>query len=119
MTMSLSDPFSSFDSQPAGFPFQDFLEESDIGLRANFFSRPGTRGTPTRSRFFEGQFASIQNQFLGRLGAQIRGGQPPTTTFGGFLDAFDFNNFFASQPPAFRGQFPSRFSPRTRFLFQS
>ena len=103
--------------QPAGFPFEDFLEESDVGLRANFFSRPGTRGTPTRSRFFEDQFQTVQNEFLGRLGAQIRGGEAPSLTFGNFLDDFGFDNFFASQPPAFRGQFPSRFNPRTRHLF--
>ena len=59
--------------------FQDFLEESDVGQRANFFSRAGTGGTPTRTRFFENQFANIQNQFLGALGAQIRGGEQPTT----------------------------------------
>ena len=100
-------------------PFLDFLEESDVGQRALFFSRPGTRGTPTRSRFFENQFSSIQNRFLGALGAQIRGGEAPTLTGTQFLDTFDFNTFFAGQPPAFRGQFPSRFAPRTRFLFQS
>ena len=68
MTMSFDDPFSSSGSQPSGFPFQDFLEESDVGLRANFFSRPGTSGTPTRSRFFQNEFQNIQNLFLGRLG---------------------------------------------------
>ena len=98
-------------------PFQDFLEESDVGQRANFFSRAGTRGTPTRSRFFENQFASIQNQFLGALGAQIRGGEQPTLTFEGFLNDFSFNDAFIGAPPAFRGQFPSRFAPRTRFIF--
>ncbi len=103
--------------QPSGFPFQDFLEESDVGLRANFFSRPGTRGTPTRSRFFENQFATIQNQFLGALGAQIRGGEQPTLKFEDFLNDFDFQRAFLGAPPAQRGQFPSRFNPRTRSIF--
>ena len=105
--------------QPFENPFSEFLSDPDVGFRADFFSRPGTRGTPTRSRFFEDQFASVQNQFLGRLGAQIRGGEAPTLTGTQFLDTFDFNTFFAGQPPAFRGQFPSRFNPRTRHLFFS
>ena len=105
--------------QPFDNPFKDFLSDPDVGFRADFFSRPGTRGTPTRSRFFENQFNTVQNQFLGALGAQIRGGEAPTLTGTQFLDTFDFSNFFAGQPPAFRGQFPSRFAPRTRFLFNS
>ena len=98
-------------------PFQDFLGQDEIGRRASFFSRPGTRGTPTRSRFFEDQFSSIQNQFLGALGSQIRGGEAPTLTFESFLNDLDFNRTFLSAPPAFRGQFPSRFAPRTRTFF--
>lgn len=113
----LPNPFIGPAIEVTGNPFQDFLEESDVGQRANFFSRQGTRGTPTRSRFFENQFSTIQNQFLGALGAQIRGGEQPTLTFESFLNDFDLNTFFASQPPAQRGQFPSRFAPRTRTFF--
>ena len=105
--------------QPFENPFSDFLEFDETGRRASFFSRPGTGGTPTRTRFFENQFASIQNQFLGALGSQIRGGEAPTLTFGNFLDDFNFNDAFFGASPASRGQFPSRFAPRTRFLFQS
>ena len=100
-------------------PFSDFLSDPDVGFRADFFSRPGTRGTPTRSRFFEKEFSSIQNRFLGALGSQIRGGEAPTLTFGNFLDDFNFNDAFFGASPSARGQFPSRFAPRTRFLFQS
>lgn len=103
--------------QPFENPFLDFLGEDEIGRRASFFSRPGTRGTPTRSRFFENQFDTIQNQFLGQLGAQIRGGEAPTLTFEKFLGDFNFNREFLAAPPAFRGQFPSRFAPRTRSFF--
>lgn len=97
--------------------FQDFLEFDETGQRANFFSRPGTRGTPTRSRFFENRFSTIQNQFLGALGAQIRGGEAPTLSFENFLNDFNFNREFLAAPPASRGQFPSRFAPRTRTFF--
>ena len=105
--------------QPFDNPLIDFLSDPDVGFRADFFSRPGARGTPTRSRFFEDQFQTVQNQFLGQLGAQIRSGEAPTLTGTQFLDAFNFDDFFAGQPPAFRGSFPSRFNPRARHLFFS
>jgi len=97
--------------------FADFLESSPEGFRANLFSRPGVTSTATRSRFFSNQFEDIQNRFLGALGAQIRAGEQPTLTGEQFLNQFDPNRFFLSQPPAFRGQFPSRFNPRTRTFF--
>jgi hypothetical protein len=98
-------------------PFLDFLEEGTVGPRASFFSRPGAGGTRSRSRFFEKQFDTIFDQFLGQLGSQIRGGQAPTATFGGFLDEFDFNRFFSGTPPTLRGVDQSRFAPRTRSIF--
>lgn len=106
--MTMQGPFSN--------PFAGFLEDAPEGFRANFFSRLGTRGTPMRSRFFQNEFQNIQNQFLGALGAQIRGGQQPTLTGEQFLNQFDFNRAFLGAPPAMRGQFGSRFAPRTRFL---
>ncbi len=104
-------------NEPFNNPFAQFLEDAPEGFRANLFSRPGVTSTPTRSRFFTNQFADIQNRFLGALGAQIRTGEQPTLTGEQFLNQFDPNRFFLSQAPAFRGQFPSRFAPRTRTLF--
>lgn len=104
-------------TMPIDNPFADFLEDTEFGRRASFFGRPGTGGTRARSRFFENQFDTIFNQFLGRLGAQVRGGEAPTETFGGFLDEFDFNRFFGGTPPAFRGVDQRRFAPRTRSIF--
>ena len=109
--------FPGLPSNPFDNPFLGFLEESDIGLRANLFSRPETRGTPARSRFFQNQFADIQNQFLGQLGAQIRGGEAPTLTCENFLNDFDLDRAFSGAPPSFRGDFRRRFDPRTRQIF--
>ena len=99
-------------------PFAGFLEDSPEGFRANFFSRPGTRGSANRTQFFQREFENIQNQFLGQLGAQIRAGGQPNTTGEQFLNEFDFNRTLALAAPAQRGQgFQSRFAPTTRSFF--
>jgi hypothetical protein len=99
-------------------PFASFLEDPDVGHRASFFSRPETRGTRGRRRFFANLFPDIQNQFLGALGAQIRAGQQPTQTFENLLGGLDFNRLFAGAAPSERGQFSRQFAPSTRTIFR-
>ena len=95
--------------------FSDALEEEP---RAAFFSTPGRKEfsrSPTRQRFFENQFPSVFNEFLGQIGTQLREGQQPDTTFADFVDAIDFETRFRSLPPGFRG-FQRVVAPQTRFL---
>jgi len=100
------------------FNFQDILEADPTGQRALFFSFQNQFGRSPRQRlFFQNQFANLHNEFLGRLGQQARSGQVPTQRFTNFLENIDFNQRFASTPPQLRGDFTSRFAPRTRFLF--
>ena len=101
-----------------GTNFLDFLEQEP---RAAFFSDPGflqqRQKSPRRKRFFENQFSNIHNQFLGALGAQIRGGETPTGRFTDFLGGFDFEREYAGMPPSLRGDFTmSLLNPKTRFL---
>ena len=86
--------------------------------RLPFFAALGRAGTtPTQKRYFQNQFQNIHNRFLGMQGQQIEQGQMPTQSFGDFLgNDFDFGREFQSQPPSFRGEFLSRFSPRSRFI---
>jgi hypothetical protein len=96
-------------------PFASFLE--DVPEAAYFsLDKPFGR-SPRQERFFQGQFQNIQNEYLGALGQQIRGGQFPTLRFTDFLEKFPFTKRYASLPPQSRGDFPRQFSPPTRFLF--
>jgi len=96
-------------------PFLDFLEGSEFGPRINFLSRmPSSFGTG-QQQAFSNLFQPTFNQFLGRLGGQIRQGQPPTLSFNDFLNQ-SFN------PQREMARFPSfTSSPRlmspTRFFF--
>ena len=104
---------------PLGDP--DFLKNL-LGEepRLSFFSqvnRLGGTGTP-QGRFFNTQFENFQNEFFGRLGGQIQGGQFPSQTFDEFLGGIDFNRRFRSLAPSLRGQGgQARFRPPTQFLF--
>ncbi len=102
---------------------QNFLNEL-LGEvpEAAFFSAPnifpgrtgGQPRSPRQRRTFQQAFGQIQNQFLGRLGEQIRGGQLPTLQFQDFLRDFNPQQFlFENQPRASQTQF----NPRTTSLF--
>ena len=96
--------------------FLDFLEEEP---RVAFNAiAPTSTGSPASQRFFQNQFQTIHDRFLGQLGQQILGGQDPTARFVPFLQKFDFNQFAAATPPWLRGVQNQRFQPNTRFLFQ-
>lgn len=99
-------------------PFLDFLEDRP---EAGFFSFQDQFGrAPAQRQFFQRQFGDIQNEFLGLLGEQIRGGDVPNLRFLDFLEDFDFSKRFRQLPPSQRGGtagFQRLFSPRTRSLF--
>ena len=87
--------------------------------RTAFFSfqnQFGRQGTGQR-RFFQDRFQQIHNEFLGRLGEQLRGGQNPDQTFTNFLGNFNFGDRFRSTAPSLRGEDTRRFAPPTRFQF--
>lgn len=97
-----------------GTSFLDFLEEEP---RTAFFSFQDQFGkAPAQQRYFQGQFQNIQNEFLGQLGQQIRGGGLPTLRFADFLSQFPFTQRYAQLSPFQRGERSAIFNPRTRFL---
>ena len=105
--------------------FQDFMETSP---RIGFQSFQGQFGdSPNQRRFFENQFQTLHNRFLGTLGQQIQEGGMPTARFatgdnpflgGGLSEDFTgFGDFYGASPPSFAGRQQSRFSPPTQFYF--
>lgn len=98
-------------------PFSAALEEIP---GAAFFSSPGgkefAQGSPAKGRFFENQFQTSFNQFLGQLGTSLRAGESPTQTFTQSVDDTNFDELFRSLPPSFRGFFQRQLAPQTRFL---
>lgn len=97
------DPFKVLDEEPraAFFSFQDQ------------FGRQGGN----QRRFFSNRFQQIHDEFLGRLGGQLRSGGNPTETFTDFLGGLNFGNRFRSTAPSLRGSNPGQFAPPTRFDF--
>lgn len=92
--------------------FQSFLQTKP---RALFEQTLGGLPQP-QSRFFRPRFDQIYNQYLAQLPNQ------PTLQFSQFLQgdrnrpSFQFGERFQSFSPFLRGERPSIFSPRARFL---
>ena len=87
--------------------------------RMAFFSFQDRFGkAPRQRRFFEDFFPQAENEFMGGLGQQLRGGQIPTLQFTDFLENFPFDQRFQSLPPGMRGALSGRFAPPTRFFFR-
>ena len=102
---------------------QDFI--SDVfgqEPKLPFFSELNQRTglSPNQRVFFENQFDSIFNKFLGQLGGSLQGGTEleQLPKFQDFIKDFDFEQDFFSRPPSLRfGGGTARFAPPTRFLF--
>ena len=97
-----------------GFGFDgnwlDFLEDKP---EAGYFSYQNQWRTPNQKKYYQNQFQEIQNEYLGRLGQQLRSGGAPTEKFTDFLGQFPWTLRFMQLPPSMRGDNPSLFNPRT------
>ena len=96
---------------------QSLLEEMP---QAAYYGQLGQQQmSPLARRYFEGNYGDIYNQYLGRLGQQLMGGQEPTARFQDFLSEAPFSQRFAQLPPEFTGRQSrrSRFNPYTQFKF--
>ena len=103
---------------PAASPFGDFLRQLlEEEPRLPYNAALNTQNlSPNQRRWGQNAYNDIWGQYLGRLGQQIQGNQNPTLRFTDFLAETPFAERFAAQPQEFRGEFPQRFSPRTRWL---
>ena len=98
-------------------PWLPFLEEDETGRKAAYHSyRPQWGGQPQRG-YYENQFSSLYDQYLGRLGAQVRGGAEPEGQFNDFLGEYDWAGGYQRDVPyetRSRGQ--EGLTPRTRWM---
>mgnify|MGYP001597426970 CR=1 FL=1 len=100
-----------------GNPFLGFLEEEP---KTAYFSYANQFGGAPRSqrreKFFQNQFSDIYNQYLGRLGGQVRGGETPGLKWNDYLGGFDFNKWYQEQVPyEERNPQQGRFVPETKW----
>ena len=106
-------------------PWSDFLEQLPT---AAYYSSPAGQafasGSPRQRSYFENQFQSIYNAYLGALGSQVREGGLPTMRFQDYLEntnPYQGNSLFearyGAQTPTQRGDFGSYLAPRTRFMY--
>ena len=115
MTMQNESPF--------GNPFFDFLENDELGRRANFLGRLGPLTTSNQQNFAANRFPSFFNNFLQTLGQQILSGETPTATFTGSLDkefgegGQSFSRRFNRASPFETGQLRQRLVSPARTLF--
>lgn len=99
-------------------PWAGFLEEEP---RAGYFSFQDRFGGPGRSQrqqnYYTNSFTDMYNQYLGRLGQQVRGGQAPTEQWQDYLGGMDFDEYYRRNVPyETRTQGRNAFAPRTRWM---
>ena len=100
------------------FAPRDVLAEDPRSAYFSFQDRFKQGASPRQRDYFGGQFQDVHNEFLGRIGEQLR--QNPSQrapTFTSFMRSFPFQQRFAALPPSMRGAAMSRFAPQTRFFF--
>lgn len=71
-------------------PFFQGFETDPEGQRANYFGRLQARQfkSPNQRKYFQNQFESVQNRYLGHLGNIIQGGGAPTTSLTDYLSSY-------------------------------
>ena len=67
------------------FDFSDFLETQPQALYQSFLTDPSTRMPSSMKRYYQNQFSTIQNEYLGELARQMRQGNLPTRRFSDYL----------------------------------
>lgn len=94
--------------------FDPWLREQP---EAGYFSFQNQWKTPNAKKYFQGQFANIQNQYLGQLASQVRGGGEPTLDWMTKLRNIDWQQEFQEQTGGERRASTPRFNPFTRFIY--
>ena len=72
-------------AEPNFLDFSDFLETQPQALYQSYLSDPKTRMTSSMKRYYQNQFANIQNEYLGKLARDMRAGNVPTDRFDDYL----------------------------------
>ena len=101
------------DQTPGGSP----VGRSAPGMaQAQMFGNPfGT--SPASRRYFQGQFQNIYDEFLGKQGRALQGGQMPAQNLQQFLQEFPFTQRYSSLPPEMTGRTLGSFAPRVQYSY--
>ena len=89
--------------------FLDFRPSAAVTFRTGRLDRP-------QQEFFRRRYSDLYNQFVASQAGELQEGRLPRQRFTDFLGEFDFERYFQSFAPRQRGERPSAFVPRTRFL---
>lgn len=92
-------------------------EERPEAIFNSFLDQFGTAERSPMRRFFQNRFQDIFGGYTGDIIKQLGRGEVPEQSFSDFLKQEPFKERFGSTAPALRGQFSSRYAPRTRSLF--
>jgi len=98
-------------------PGTSLVGRSAPGLaQSEMFGNPfGT--SPASRRYFQGQFQNIYDEFLGKQGRALQGGQMPAQNFQQFLQEFPFTQRYSSLPPEMTGRTLGSFAPRVQYSY--
>ncbi len=97
--------------------WRQFLETPGEPQQAAYYAYQPQWGGTRQQKYYQGQFANVQNEYLGKLGQQILGGGAPTLNFTDFLSQVPWTQRYAQMPPSMRGFSASQFNPYTRRVF--
>ena len=103
-------------ADPNLFNFSDFLETQPQALYQSFLTDPSTRMPSSMKRYYQNQFNTIQNEYIGQLARQMRQGELPTRTFSDYLQKDVFTRpVRGDQPQARANEFTNLSAPLRQF----
>ncbi len=101
--------------------WKDFLDQLLGGEpRLSYYGQLGQQNaTPLMRKYFQSNYDSVYNDYLGELGRQVMGGAVPTLQFNDYLKQQPFAQRYAQVPAEFSGRMASwrDFNPLTQWRF--
>ena len=100
----------------AANPFLDYMPEVAYYSDPTAMSFIGT--DPARRRAYNTQYTNIYNQYLGKLGQQMRQGEAPSLSWSQWVEnTSPFTARYAALSPTQRGMGTRQYSPSTRHIY--
>ena len=67
--------------------FSDFLETQPQALYQSYLGDPKNNMNASMKRYYQNQFSNIQNEYIGSLARDMRGGELPKGRFSDYLES--------------------------------